>query len=162
MTAPQKVAVRLAELADMAQVYALRHHVFVVGQGVPVELERDWLDEQADHAVAERAGLVVGTGRLVAPGLAEPAATIGRMAVSDTVRGQGVGSAVLARLEERAVERGWDAVELHAQLYARRFYEAAGYSAVGQVFVEAGIEHIGMRKLWSAPPRPYRSSLGCG
>jgi predicted GNAT family N-acyltransferase len=37
-------------------------------------------------------------------------------------------------------------VELHAQLSARRFYERAGYTAVGGVYEEAGIVHVTMRR----------------
>jgi predicted GNAT family N-acyltransferase len=37
-------------------------------------------------------------------------------------------------------------VELHAQLTARRFYESAGYTAVGDVYEEAGIAHVTMRR----------------
>ncbi len=148
--------VRLADDADLDAVYALRHEVFVVGQGVPIELERDALDAAADHAVALRGGRVVGTGRLVdgridqdgrlEPGTPGTVGTIGRMAVSDRVRRGGVGRAVLDLLVQRACGRGLRGVELHAQLHARSFYEQAGFSAFDQVYLEAGIEHIGMRR----------------
>ena len=131
---------RLARPEDMPAVLALRHEVFVLGQGVPADLERDELDDRADHAVAERDGRVVGTGRLL------PDGTIGRMAVDPAVRGQGIGAAVLARLEDRARERGLPSVELHAQLHARAFYDKAGYASYGEVYVEAGIDHLSMRK----------------
>ena len=138
--------IRMAAQNDMPAIYALRYDVFVLGQDVPPDLERDDLDEGADHALAELAGAVVGTGRLVAPGLAEPSATIGRMAVADSARRRGVGAAVLTRLEQRAAEHGWDEVELHAQVHAQDFYRRAGYAPFGEVYLEAGIEHIGMRK----------------
>ncbi len=131
---------RLAGPADLPALLALRHEVFVVGQGVPAELERDELDAIADHAVAERAGRVVGTGRLL------PDGTIGRLAVAPSARGQGIGAEVLARLEDRARERGLPSVELHAQLHARGFYDKAGYASYGEVYVEAGIDHVSMRK----------------
>ena len=35
---------------------------------------------------------------------------------------------------------------LHAQTYALKLYETAGYRARGRVFVEAGIEHVAMEK----------------
>jgi predicted GNAT family N-acyltransferase len=35
-------------------------------------------------------------------------------------------------------------VELHAQVTARRFYERAGYVAVGDEYEEAGIRHVTM------------------
>ena len=88
--------VRLAAVGDLPAVYALRHEVFVVGQGVPVELERDDLDVTAEHAVALRAGRVVATGRLLdgstdlagllVQGTQGEVGTIGRMAVSAPAR----------------------------------------------------------------------------
>lgn len=149
------VQVRLAGPDDLTAVYALRHEVFVVGQDVPPELERDDLDEDADHAIAVSAGDVVGTGRLVVGridelGRLEPGtqqvATVGRMAVAASQRRTGTGAKLLARLEELARERGLATVELHAQVQARRFYERAGYQQFGEVYLEAGIEHVGMRK----------------
>jgi limonene-1,2-epoxide hydrolase len=68
------------------------------------------------------------------------------MAVADAWRGQGVGAAVLACLEEQARRRGYPAVELHAQLHATGFYDRAGYTPYGEVYLEAGIEHVSMRK----------------
>jgi predicted GNAT family N-acyltransferase/predicted GNAT family acetyltransferase len=138
------VQLRLAGPDDRHALHALRHEVFVVGQDVPPDLERDHLDDTADHVVAFRDGAVVGTGRLVAR--PDGTGAVGRMAVAEHQRGTGVGAAVLRRLEERAVELRLAAVELHAQLHARRFYERAGYAPVGDVYLEAGIEHVSMCK----------------
>jgi predicted GNAT family N-acyltransferase len=149
-------AVRPAGPGDMDAVYALRHEVFVVGQDVPVELERDELDATADHVVAVVDGTLVGTGRLVdgrididgrlEPDTAGTVGTIGRMAVQETARGTGLGRALLDLLVTRAAERGLPAVELHAQLHARGFYERAGFTPFGDVYLEAAIEHVGMRR----------------
>ncbi len=136
--------VRLAGPADMDAVYALRHEVFVVGQDVPEDMEYDEHDPGCDHAVARLDGEVVGTGRLLDP--VDGTATVGRMAVAEAARGRGVGARVLALLEERARERGVEAVELHAQVHATGFYERAGYTAFGDVYDEAGIDHVSMRK----------------
>jgi predicted GNAT family N-acyltransferase len=150
------VNVRLAGSEDLSEVFALRHEVFVVGQGVPEELERDDLDAEAEHAVARVNGVLVGTGRLVdgvigEDGHRDPATrgtvgTVGRMAVAAAARGSGVGRAVLDLLVARAGERGLPVVELHAQVHARAFYERAGFVPFGDVYVEAGIEHLGMRR----------------
>jgi len=157
VSSPESIVVRLAGPQDLDEVYALRHEVFVVGQGVPVDLERDELDAAADHAVArDAAGAVVGTGRLVdgridqesrlEPGTPGTVGTVGRMAVAAQARGSGTGRALLDLLVRRAVERGLPAVELHAQLHARAFYERAGFTPFGEVYLEAGIEHLGMRR----------------
>lgn len=150
------VEVRLASPQELAAVYALRHEVFVLGQDVPEDLERDALDDTAEHAVARAGGEVVGTGRLVdgrideqgelEPGTAGTVGTIGRMAVAEGVRGTGTGRALLDLLVARAAERGLPAVELHSQLHARGFYERAGFAPFGEVYLEAGIEHLGMRR----------------
>ncbi len=147
------LVVREAGPADLPAVFALRHHVFVVGQGVPADMELDEHDERCDHAVATLDGRVVGTGRLLPP---TPAgvATIGRMAVADGHRGSGIGAALLAALERRAGQRGYAEVELHAQVHARPFYDKAGYEPVGGTYLEAGIEHVTMRKRLSGRGRP--------
>jgi predicted GNAT family N-acyltransferase len=68
------------------------------------------------------------------------------MAADAAVRGRGYGAAVLEELHRQAVQRGVTAVELHAQVSARGFYERAGYTAVGEEYEEAGIRHITMRR----------------
>ena len=150
------LTVRLARPDDLPAVFALRHDVFVIGQDVPVDLERDEYDDRADHALAARDGVVLGTGRLVSgrigedgvlvPGTAGTVGTIGRMAVADAARGTGVGRALLDLLVARAQERGLPSVELHSQLHACGFYERAGFTPFGEVYVEAGIEHLCMRR----------------
>jgi predicted GNAT family N-acyltransferase len=123
---------------------ALRTRVFVDEQGVPPEIEQDAADEEAVHVLSrDDAGAVVATGRLLVRGAI---ATIGRMAADPAVRGRGHGAAVLAELHRQAVLRGVTEVELHAQVTARRFYERAGYTAVGAEYEEAGIRHITMRR----------------
>ena len=156
------LTVRLASAEDLPAVFAVRHEVFVVGQDVPVELERDEYDDAADHALAARDGVVLGTGRLVSgrideegrlvPGTAGTVGTIGRMAVADAARGSGIGRALLDLLVARAQERRLPAVELHAQLHALGFYERAGFTPFGEVYVEAGIEHLGMRRELAEDP----------
>ena len=148
--------VRLARPAELDEVYALRHEVFVVGQGVPVEIERDELDATADHALARSEGVLVGTGRLVrgridedgrlVPGSRDAVGTVGRMAVGQAARGTGTGRALLDLLVARAAEVGLPEVELHAQVHALGFYERAGFAPFGEVYLEAGIEHVGMRR----------------
>lgn len=134
----------VATAADWPEVAALRTRVFVDEQGVPPEIEQDAADATAVHVLSrDDAGRVVATGRLRLDGTT---ARIGRMAAAADVRGQGHGAAVLAELHRQALAHGATEVELHAQLPARRFYERAGYSAVGEVYEEAGIAHVTMRR----------------
>jgi predicted GNAT family N-acyltransferase len=137
-------AAAVATPADWPEVAALRTRVFVEEQGVPPEIEQDDADATAVHVLSrDDGGVVVATGRLLVHG---STAGIGRMAADPTVRGRGHGAAVLAELHRQAVLRGVAQVELHAQVTARRFYERAGYTAVGEEYEEAGIAHITMRR----------------
>ena len=87
----------------------LRVEVFVIEQGVPIELEWDEGDEVSIHAVAyDESGQVVATGRLL------PDGHIGRMAVRQSARGTGIGSQVLKTLLAEAVREGHAELVLHA------------------------------------------------
>lgn len=121
-------------LRDHAQ--ALRIEVFVVEQGVPIELEWDEGDEVSIHAVAYDAeGQPVATGRLL------PDGHIGRMAVRKSARGQGIGSQVLEALLAEARRLGYGKLVLHAQSHAIDFYRRHGFVVEGETFMEAGIAH---------------------
>ena len=106
-------------------------------------MEWDDADTGCVHAVAfNRFGAPLATGRLLehVPGVAK----IGRMAVRQTVRGSGVGRAVLDALLQAAKQRGDREAMLHAQLSAASFYGRAGFATRGPVFDEAGIPHVEM------------------
>jgi len=121
---------------------AIRDVVFVQEQQVPAEMERDALDPQCVHVIARTAdGMAIGTGRLT------PDHRIGRMAVLRDWRGKGVGDAMLLALIEQARERGWREVALNAQASAITFYARHGFLPHGERFIEAGIEHLAMRRL---------------
>ena len=118
---------------------ALRIEVFVVEQGVPVELEWDEADEVSIHAVAyDDEGLPVATGRLL------PDGHIGRMAVRKSARGRGIGDAVLRALLDEAKRLDYRELVLHAQTHAAGFYARHGFVREGEEFMEAGIPHYRM------------------
>jgi YbgC/YbaW family acyl-CoA thioester hydrolase len=127
-----------------AESRALRQAVFVEEEKAAAEAVSDALDGGAVHAVARnRLGMPVATGRLLsqAPGVAR----IGRMATLASVRGAGLGRAVLDALLAAARQRGEREVLLHANGPAVPFYERAGFSRSGAVLEEAGLPHHEMR-----------------
>lgn len=126
--------------ADWAEardhVLPLRLAVFVHEQGVPLEMEEDDDDPLSDHAwMADEEGKTIATGRLL------PDGHVGRLAVDKAQRGVGFGGLILAHLIEMARAKGLPKVILHAQTTASGFYETFGFVAVGDVFMEAGLEH---------------------
>jgi predicted GNAT family N-acyltransferase len=139
----------LAELA-----YQVRAEVFVGEQGVPLDLERDARDDDADHALAQRAGRPIGAARLVVenPGFAGldeawgPIGHLGRLAVRAGGRRQGLGAALVTAVEQRAVRLGLTWVYLGAQTQAVPFYERLGYAPFGEEFDDAGLPHRHMAR----------------
>jgi YbgC/YbaW family acyl-CoA thioester hydrolase len=129
-------------LKDLAA--PLRTEVFVEEQEIPQDLEWDEHDVTALHAlVVNKLGQPVATGRLLQP---QPKiAQIGRMAVSKPLRGGSLGRMVMDAFIEAARKRGDHEVILHAQCSAEGFYRRMGFKAHGEVFQDAGIDHIEMR-----------------
>lgn len=114
----------------------IRITVFVDEQNVPIELEWDDLDPKCEHAVAfDASGMAIGTARL------DPDGHIGRMAVLKAYRDQGVGTALLKSLIDRARKNRIKWLALNAQTHALPFYTRLGFTAIGDVFDDAGIPH---------------------
>ena len=126
--------------SDRGSLQAVRHAVFVLEQGVPVDVEWDGLDDACTHLLAEDArGQPIGCARLL------PDGHIGRMAVLSTWRGRGAGRALLQAALAQARAAGFQVVRLNAQVHALDFYRREGFEACGDVFDDAGIPHRAMR-----------------
>ncbi|NNM14468.1 MAG: GNAT family N-acetyltransferase [Gammaproteobacteria bacterium] len=118
----------------------IRRIVFILGQNVPQELEWDDRDEHCWHVLVFEHDKAIATGRLDTDG------KIGRMAVLDAYRGQGVGKLVLTQLIKIARREGIAQTYMHAQCHALPFYLKNGYEAYGDVYDEAGIPHQNARE----------------
>ena len=127
----------------MRYAFELRYEVFVDEQGVPRELEVDEFDPHATHLVAVRDDQVIGTLRMLEH---EGAAKIGRVAVRAAARRTGIGARLMDRAAAIASERGFVEIVLHGQVAVADFYRRLGYVEEGDLFDEAGIPHIAMRK----------------
>jgi predicted GNAT family N-acyltransferase len=124
---------------------SVRKAVFVDEQGVDPDIEVDEHDETAIHLAAyDDSGDPVGSGRFRS--LDEVTGKVERIAVLAEYRGEGLGRAIMTRLEAIARERGLERLVLHSQTRAAPFYERVGYERVGEEFEEAGIPHVEMRK----------------
>ena len=66
------------------------------------------------------------------------------MAVVKPLRGGHLGQMVVETLLDQARKRGDQKVILHAQCSAEGFYKRLGFTAHGDIFQDAGIDHIEM------------------
>ena len=127
----------------IARCFHLRTLVFVDEQNVSVADEMDGLDDRCTHFLLHREGRDLGTARLriVAPyGKAE------RVCVIAEERGKGLARDLMLALEKEATQQGLSEIRLGSQLTALPFYQRLGYSAYGELFDDAGIDHRMMMK----------------
>jgi len=121
-----------------SQARTIRQIVFIEEQLVPEADEWGHGDETALHLIAKLNDKPVATARLTADG------KIGRMAVLNNYRQQGIGLAMLTKLIKVAKQRKLKQLELNAQTHAQAFYSKQGFIACGNEFLDAGIPHIRM------------------
>ena len=118
----------------------IRFEVFVDEQNVPEELEIDGLDDEAKHVLAYLDNEAIGTGRILSDG------HIGRIAVLKKHRGLGIGKIMMQDLMKWAEEAKLEKLWLSSQWRAHGFYSDLGFQCEGEIYQEAGIDHIKMSK----------------
>ena len=116
----------------------IRFEVFVDEQNVPEELEIDGLDDEAKHVLAYSDDKPIGTGRILIDG------HIGRVAVLKKYRGLGIGQSVMQELIKWAQKNNLEKLWLSSQWHAHSFYLDLGFVCEGEIYEEAGIDHIKM------------------
>jgi len=125
---------------DMEAARHIRLEVFVREQNVPPEIEMDRYDIEALHVLCLVEGRPVGTGRLVRM---PDGMKLGRVAVLREFRSRGLGTGIVKWLLARA---GDVPVYANVQITAEKFYRRMGFAPEGDVFLEAGIEHVRMTR----------------
>ena len=136
------MSVEILTTDDLDSCYELRRIVFIDEQKVPVEDEIDDYDDTAIHLLAQDTSGPLGTARIVTDG---ETAKIGRVCVLKSARGQGLGIGLIRKALQ--IASGLDGVtqaRLGAQVHAIGFYEALGFTVIGPVYLDAGIEHQNM------------------
>lgn len=133
------MTVVVQRVTDPTDCFALRYAVFVEEQNVPVSLERDAFDADAIHLLETVDGVPMGAARIVLSG---ETGKIGRVCVLKHARGTGLGAALMCEaLTVLQRMPGITRAALGAQLDALGFYEKLGFTAYGEVFDDAGIDH---------------------
>lgn len=126
-----------------ADAFRIRTTVFIGEQSVPVHEEIDDYDCFVPIFIAYEDEKALGTARVIIKN--EDVAKIGRVAVLKESRKKGVGKNLM--LEAMNYIKGQTTakeIQLDAQLPAVKFYEGLGFTSYGEVFKDAGIDHVTM------------------
>ncbi len=130
-------------LPSLYELLALRQKVFVLEQGP--YLDADGLDPHSGHLLGRVGGPEAPLTlylRVVDPGFKYDEPSIGRVVVDRSLRGTGLGRALVAEGLRRCDE-AWPgrANRISAQAHLGRFYAEFGYRPVGEPYLEDNIPH---------------------
>jgi len=129
---------------ELYQVLQLRSEVFVVEQNC-VYQDIDGKDAKALHLLGFFEGKVQAYARLFKPGDYFEKASIGRVVIRSEFRDRKWGHLLMkAAIDGIAEHFGASEITISAQLYLKKFYEANGFSAMGESYLEDDIPHIEM------------------
>jgi ElaA protein len=132
---------------ELYDIMALREEVFTLEQHCTVA-DFDGLDKQAIHVFAIDNHEIIATMRILPPNLYKPGVvSFGRLAVKKSFRGKGYAKEMMD-LALKYIDDHFPkaTIVFSAQLYLQKFYEGFGFKAVGDIYDEAGILHIKMKK----------------
>ena len=133
---------RIEVTEDVPTCQALRRVVFIDEQGVSEADEIDDLDAIAVHFLAIEHGQALGSARLIVEGTS---GKIGRVCVLAQARGRGIGAALIrTTVAYLQAIPGVTTARLGAQTHAIAFYEALGFTPLGDIYLDAGIDHQDM------------------
>jgi len=128
---------------ELHDIFKLRVDIFVVEQTCPYP-EIDGKDPKSLHLMYKIDGNIVAYSRLLPPGVSFDEASIGRVVVAETHRGTGLGYQLMNEAVARSIDIYHSAIKIGAQAHLEKYYNAAGFVKVSDVYVEDDIPHIDM------------------
>ena len=136
---------------SVSQLYALlqlRCAVFVVEQNCPYQdIDGDDLTGDNRHILGWKNDELVAYARILKSDDDLEPVVIGRVIVSEALRGEKVGQQLMSKTLETCTHHWPDKpVYLGAQAHMQNFYQSFGFIPVTEVYEEDGIPHIGMAR----------------
>jgi predicted GNAT family N-acyltransferase len=116
----------------------IRSMVFIEEQNISEADEWDEQDAISLHFVVYAQDQAIATARLLENN------SIGRVAVLQQYRGEGIGKLLMQQIIQVAKQQNRAFLQLSAQVYAIRFYENLGFQVQGEEYLDCEIPHIDM------------------
>ncbi len=131
---------------ELYSILQLRNEVFVIEQNC-IYPDLDNKDQIAMHLMCFDKDQLIAYTRLLPPGVSYSNPSITRVVTAASVRKTGVGKELMRQSIDHCKNLyGNTDITLSAQHYLKKFYEAFGFKAVGDLYLEDGIEHIKMTR----------------
>lgn len=123
---------------------SLRISVFIIEQDCPYQ-EVDGLDKDAYHLLVTENDSIIGTLRILKPGVVYPELAIGRVLSHQNHRDRKMGHLMMKESMLFIKENlKLSTVRLSAQSHLSAFYEKYGFKSTGKEYLEDGIPHTEM------------------
>lgn len=124
--------------------YFIRKKVFVEGQNIPLNIEIDELEDTTDKFVLyDDEKKPIGAIR----GLTKDSyVKVQRVCILPKKQNLGYGKILMNSFESFYKNKGIKTFKLGSQISAMQFYKKLGYIEYGDIFLDAGIEHVMMKK----------------
>ncbi|MCH1526064.1 MAG: GNAT family N-acetyltransferase [SAR86 cluster bacterium] len=129
---------------ELYEMIHLRQKVFIVEQDCPY-LDADFSDQDAFHLLGYDDGGLISYLRAFPPGIKYEGASLGRIVVDDSKRGEQLGQN-LTKEGISYLSKHYPDTEIiiSAQHRLENFYCELGFTARGEVYLEDDIDHIQM------------------
>lgn len=133
-------------LNEFHDILALRIQVFVVEQNCPYQ-ELDGKDKKSYHLICRNGkGDVVGTMRILPPGVSYDEVALGRIVLAESARGEQQGHEMMKEAMTFSKEEFGDVpIKLSGQKHLEGFYNKHGFTSTGKEYLEDGIPHVEMK-----------------
>jgi ElaA protein len=137
---------RELSLDEFHDIIALRVAIFVVEQDCPYQ-ELDGLDKEAWHLIVRDEKETMATLRILPRGTSYSEWSIGRVVVSESARGTGLGHEIMDKAITFVQEKESEAaIKISAQTHLKEFYAVHGFEQCGEGYLEDDIPHIPMQR----------------
>lgn len=132
-------------LDELYGILRLRVEIFVIEQNCPYQ-DLDNKDQKSLHVIGKNEqGDILAYTRIVPLGISYPKyVSIGRVVVSDTMRGTGEGKRLMENSIAEIKKRWKQPIKISAQCYLDKFYTELGFQATGEEYLEDDIPHMAM------------------
>lgn len=129
---------------QLHDIISIRIAVFVVEQNCPYQ-ELDGKDKDAYHLMAIEDDVIIGTLRILKPGVYYKEAAIGRVVSHPDHRNKKLGHTMMSKAMEYAQkELNYSSIRLSAQTHLVEYYSKHGFQSTGKEYLEDGIPHTEM------------------
>lgn len=133
-------------LEQLYAVLALRSEIFVVEQHCHY-LDPDGNDTFALHLLGTENDSLKAYIRLFPPSDTEHYIVFGRVITAKSARNKGYGKKLIQELLAYCdANFPGIGIKCSAQLYLKKFYEGFGFEVYGDIYNDAGIPHVGMKR----------------